>query len=237
VKGDPYDLVTRADRDIEAYLRRAIGRRFPGHSVGGEELGLRALDSPWLWLVDPVDGTFNFATGLTASGTSIGLLHAGRVRVGAVGDLATGLILGGRAGEPLQRLAGSMGWVPVSPGRMGQARLFLEFGAERLEEWMLRGLAALALRRETVPRMIGSASVALAAVALNGGCFVGVGLRAWDVAGGVALAEAAGNSVRWWHDTFPGVHVLVGERHALDDLEPTVEGLVARWRSEDRAIA
>lgn len=229
-KRDSYDLVTAADRAIERYLRRAIRRRFPDHAVAGEEFGLPEPGWRWLWVIDPIDGTYNFATGLSASGTSIGLMRDGQVRLGAIADLGTGEILAGRVGDGLRRLAAEDRWEAVEAGRAGSARLFLEFGAERLDDWLLEGFRDLVRQRETVPRLIGSAAVALAAVARNGGCFVGVGLNAWDVVGGVGLAEAAGLSVTWWHDAFPGLHVLVADEPTQRQLEPTVAGLVATWR-------
>jgi myo-inositol-1(or 4)-monophosphatase len=233
-KGDVFDLVTAADRDIETYLRRAIQRRFPHHAVGGEEHGAGPDESGWRWLIDPVDGTFNFVTRLPDSGTTLALLHDGHPRVGAVADLYTGEILGARTGGGLVRWGGRHGWVSATTHRDGAARLFLEYGAERLDDWMIAGLRALSATRDTIPRLIGSAAVALAAVARDGGCFVGVGLRAWDVAGGVCLAEASGHAVRWWRDAFPRVHVLVGEHEVVRDLGVPVQELVTRWRARDR---
>jgi fructose-1,6-bisphosphatase/inositol monophosphatase family enzyme len=233
-KADAYDLTTTADREIEAYLRRAVRRRFPDHAVGGEEEGVGAPRSGWHWLIDPVDGTFNFVTGLAASATSLALLHDGTPRVGGVADLGTGEVLIARSGGPLLRSDGRAGWVVPPTDGTGAARLFLEYGAERLDDWMIDALHALSATRDTIPRLIGSAAVALATVALHGGCFVGVGLKAWDVAGGVCLAEASGYTVRWWRDPFPGVHVLVGANEVVRDLEGPVHDLVTRWRAQGR---
>lgn len=231
-KSGPFDLVTAADRAIERYLRNAIARRFPGHAIAGEEYGSPATLSPWLWVLDPIDGTFNFATGLPAAGTSIGLMHEGKVRVGGVADLYTGEVAVGRVGEGAWHVTADGTRRHLGSGRAGAPRLFLECGVERLDDWLLDGFREMAAVSETVPRLIGSAAVALAAVAREGGCFVGVGLSAWDVVGGAGLAEASGLSVTWWHEAFPGVHVLVADAPTRARLEPMVARLAARWRRE-----
>lgn len=236
-KSDRFDLVTHADHAVESYIRRAIQRRFPDHGIVGEEYGSVRNESVWLWLVDPIDGTFNFATDLAPCATTIGLLHRSRPRVGVVAEIGTGRVLAAQTGSPLSQVGARARLGAATIGHDGSARLFLEFGAERLDDWMLAGLQAMSRTRDLVPRLIGSAAVALAAVAHHGGCFVGVGLKAWDVAGGICLTEAAGYKTRWWDDAFPGVHVLVGEPEVVRDLEPAVADLVSRWRVEASRVS
>src|SRR5688572_11649565 len=57
----PVDLVTDADRASEAYLLKCIHKRFPGHAVWAEESGKSGPSGPWRWIIDPLDGTVNFA--------------------------------------------------------------------------------------------------------------------------------------------------------------------------------
>ena len=68
--------VTEADRDTEAMLRAAIATEFPEHCFFGEEAGVSGdVDSPWRWIVDPIDGTSNFVRGVPVWATLIALTH------------------------------------------------------------------------------------------------------------------------------------------------------------------
>lgn len=79
--GDP---VTALDLAGEARLREAIARRWPEHGFLGEESGSHATERSLVWIVDPIDGTANFAAGLQPWGVSVACLLAGQPVVGAV---------------------------------------------------------------------------------------------------------------------------------------------------------
>ena len=83
-------LVTVADREIEQLLRRRIHDRFPTDGVLGEEAGLEPGESDRLWILDPIDGTNNYAWGIPIFGTLIGLRAGGRTVVGVVSAPALG---------------------------------------------------------------------------------------------------------------------------------------------------
>ena len=70
--------VTSADKGAERVLRQMIGERFPDHGIFGEEEGVEGLDRPYVWVLDPIDGTRAFATGLPVYGTLIALMHEGK---------------------------------------------------------------------------------------------------------------------------------------------------------------
>jgi histidinol-phosphatase len=71
--------VTIADHDAESALRDAVHARFPTHGFFGEEAGVSGdAASPWRWIVDPVDGTSNFARGVPVWATLIALTHRDR---------------------------------------------------------------------------------------------------------------------------------------------------------------
>lgn len=94
LKGDQ-SPVTAADRGAEELLRRMINRRFPGHGILGEELGPENTDAEFVWVLDPIDGTKSFITGVPLWGTLIALLHDGQPVVGCIhqpilGQLALG---------------------------------------------------------------------------------------------------------------------------------------------------
>lgn len=71
-----FDPVTEADRSAETAIRAVIAEHFPDHAVIGEEWGSSG-DSPYSWIIDPVDGTRAFITGVPVWGTLIGFAHEG----------------------------------------------------------------------------------------------------------------------------------------------------------------
>ena len=77
-RGGVFDPVTEADRGAEAAMRRLIGQTFPAHGVIGEEYGRDRPDAEYVWVLDPIDGTKSFVSGLPTWGTLIGLTHHGR---------------------------------------------------------------------------------------------------------------------------------------------------------------
>src|ERR1700723_2846695 len=77
-KGGVFDPVTEADRAAEVAMRRLIGQTFPAHGVIGEEYGQDRPDAEYVWVLDPIDGTKSFISGLPTWGTLIGLMHRGR---------------------------------------------------------------------------------------------------------------------------------------------------------------
>lgn len=83
-KGNDYDLVTAADKACEAYVSAQIRARYPHHSILSEESGTDTLQSEWQWVVDPIDGTTNFKSGLPYFTISIGVKHRGETVVGVV---------------------------------------------------------------------------------------------------------------------------------------------------------
>ena len=76
--GGVFDPVTEADRGAEAAMRRLIGQTFPAHGVIGEEYGADRPDAEYVWVLDPIDGTKSFVSGLPTWGTLIGLMHWGK---------------------------------------------------------------------------------------------------------------------------------------------------------------
>jgi myo-inositol-1(or 4)-monophosphatase len=77
-QGGVFDPVTEADRGAETAMRRLIGQTFPAHGVIGEEYGRDRPDADYVWVLDPIDGTKSFVSGLPTWGTLIGLMHRGQ---------------------------------------------------------------------------------------------------------------------------------------------------------------
>ena len=72
-----FDPVTAADRAAENAMRALIRKTFPGHGIVGEEYGAERTDAECVWVLDPIDGTKSFITGMLAWGTLIGLMRFG----------------------------------------------------------------------------------------------------------------------------------------------------------------
>lgn len=77
-------IVTTADRMVEEFLRRELGKAWPGTSVWGEEFGRDDPSADGIWLIDPIDGTSNFAFGSPLWGISVALVVGARIELGAV---------------------------------------------------------------------------------------------------------------------------------------------------------
>lgn len=83
-KSNVYDVVTRADKESEAFLLDKIREQFPGHAVLGEESGRHVGTSDYCWVIDPLDGTNNYSQGLPVFTVSLGLQYREETILGVV---------------------------------------------------------------------------------------------------------------------------------------------------------
>ena len=230
------DPVTPVDRDVQRLVAEGIAERFPEHGIVGEEdeeedATVRELT----WVLDPLDGTKNFISGLPLYASSVGVLHRGRPVAGAIflswpcpegGVVLHGRRGGGlfRDGEPLGRAGGACRDGPVVAGMPGSfASVYRLRDAEG--------------KRIGEPRVTGSIVYELGLVALGALDYAVVNApRLWDVAAGVlVVAEAGGLVVRGRH--VRGVPRLLGRTRwvPLDALvSPCEEGVtrqaeLRRW--------
>lgn len=193
-KRSPTDLVTQVDRDAEAVLVDTIRAARPRDGIVGEEGTDREGESGVCWILDPLDGTTNFVYGYPAYAVSIGVLVEGRRALGVVADTHRDLVYSGIVGR-----GASCDGRPLSVGCETRAELallgtgFLPDAGVRAEQG--RVLAALLPRVRDVRRS-GSAALDLVSVASGAlDVYFEFGLGAWDIAGGAAIAEAAGARV------------------------------------------
>lgn len=84
MKGEFGDIVTEVDYLIEQVIVNEILRAFPDHKIHSEEIGDLGVESDWLWLIDPLDGTNNFAIGLSVFSTSITLMYQSEPVLGVI---------------------------------------------------------------------------------------------------------------------------------------------------------
>ncbi|MCK9914647.1 histidinol-phosphatase [Microbacteriaceae bacterium K1510] len=76
-KSGGFDPVTAADRAAEDAMRALIRKNFPAHGILGEEYGSEHAEAEYVWVLDPIDGTKSFISGMVAWGTLIGLMRFG----------------------------------------------------------------------------------------------------------------------------------------------------------------
>lgn len=83
-KSGPNDLVTEVDKASEALIMNIIREEFPDHFILSEEIGEVKMDSNYKWIIDPIDGTVNFANGIPLCCVSIGIEKDNQMIMGAV---------------------------------------------------------------------------------------------------------------------------------------------------------
>lgn len=88
--GRHFDPVTEGDQMAEIAIRRIIEEEFPDHGILGEEHGSIGLDRDFVWVIDPIDGTRAFISGVPVWGTLIGLWQGGRAKMGLIDQPFTG---------------------------------------------------------------------------------------------------------------------------------------------------
>ncbi|MBO5688471.1 MAG: inositol monophosphatase [Lentisphaeria bacterium] len=86
----PLDLVTDADRKVEAFITGELAEHFPEYGIFGEEHGKKHADREYCFVIDPIDGTASFIHGLPNWCVSIGLMRNGRSVAGVVYQPVTG---------------------------------------------------------------------------------------------------------------------------------------------------
>lgn len=203
------ELVTAADRDAEELITDLLRERAPGHEVLGEEsfsgisLYSNVVDwerwrrKEWLWVVDPVDGTVNFAQGLPIWCVSIALCHRGEPVAGAVVAPAMGFELDAARGSgTFLRWRGERERVGVSrTTELSRAVCATGFPYDKAssEENNIAQFGAIVPHLGGI-RRFGSAAIDLSLVAsgrLDG--YWELKLNPWDcAAGGLAVEEAGG---------------------------------------------
>jgi myo-inositol-1(or 4)-monophosphatase len=83
-KKDAKDVVTEADLAANKVITNAIKKKYPNHSIISEETGEEMTGSDYCWIIDPLDGTLNFATNVPLFGTMIGLAYKGEMILSAI---------------------------------------------------------------------------------------------------------------------------------------------------------
>lgn len=187
------DLLTIADKESEEAIKAMIGARFPGHAILAEESGASGdAASEWRWVIDPIDGTTNFAHGMPLFSTSIALQQSGVTVAGGIFGPALGdMYLAARGhGAARNGVALSVSKVEV----LDDALVVTGFPYDRrATSRVLADMVRRFLERTQGLLRLGSAALDLAHVAAgNLDAFYEAGLHPWDMAAGALMVEEAG---------------------------------------------
>ena len=191
----PRDLVTDADLASEQAVRRVIAEHFPDHGILGEEAPvMEQLDRPYCWVVDPLDGTINYAHGLPCYGVSIAVAKNGNLLAGVVFDPERNECFSASAGG-----GATLNGQPMSASRaetVEESLVAVSFpprlddNSLDLRAFMRVGPVCQAMRRT------GSAALNLAYVACGRlDAHWAHEIHPWDAAAGVLLVREAGGAV------------------------------------------
>jgi myo-inositol-1(or 4)-monophosphatase len=220
-KSSDTDLVTTADRAVEALIRERIAAARPHDAILGEEQGQHddAPDAAVRWVIDPIDGTTNYVYGHPAWSVSIAAELDGRRVAGAVRDPTHD--------QTFEAAAGHGSTCNGEPLRLGEAaplgRVLMATGfgydpeRRRAQAEVMVGV----LPRIRDIRRMGSAAVDLCSVALGRvDVFYEHGLAPWDLAAGALIASEAGAKVAdlGGGPVVAGGHVLAAHPDRWDEV-------------------
>ncbi|MFM2720012.1 inositol monophosphatase family protein [Microbacterium mcarthurae (nom. nud.)] len=194
------DIVTAADREVEAFIRAELARERPDDGFFGEESAAQESASGVTWVVDPIDGTVNYAYGIPAWAVSIAAVEG--TADPATWTAVAGVVYNPVSGEMFRASRGGGAWLGEQrlsvTGEVGPAGGLIATGfgydpathAPTLE----RLSRVMPIARDI--RRIGAASLDLASVAAGRlDAYYEKGTHPWDHAAGVLLVEEAGGRV------------------------------------------
>jgi myo-inositol-1(or 4)-monophosphatase len=205
----PQDFVSRADREVEAFIRGAIAAAFPGDGFLGEETAATFDgNARRLWIVDPIDGTTNFLRGIPYWNVSIAYAEDGVRTLGAVHDPLRDELFHARQGGGAWRghAGGETRLAASATATLAEALIVVGHHDRAPDPRYVRLRQAL-MDRCAAFRNFGSAALQLAHVADGRlDAFVELELSSWDAMAGLLLVEEAGG----YAAPFPGPQGLTG---------------------------
>lgn len=186
------DLVTIADKEAEKVIVSMIQEWYPGHAILGEEGGILGSPSDYRWIIDPIDGTTNFAHGLPIFSCSIGLEHCGKMIAGAVCAPVLGELFLGTRGHGATRNGEKVHVSQTETLLDGMIVTGFPYNRAQILPWILGNIGRFIGSARGVVRL-GSAAYDLACVASGStDAYYEANLKPWDVAAGSLLVEEAG---------------------------------------------
>jgi len=234
-KGTPTNLVTEMDQRAEALILERLRGAFPDDGILAEELGAAAGRSERRWLVDPLDGTTNYAHGLPIFCSALALEIDGRAEVGAVYDPTRRELFTAERGEGA-RLNGAPLRVSAT-ATLIDALLVTGFPYDvHQKSGDLVALFGEFLGRARAVRRLGSAAIDLCYVAagrLDG--FWEQHLKPWDVSAGALMLEEAGGRITGMDGTpfnAAAGHLVASNGHLHDQMLAVIRGFRSLNRTD-----
>jgi myo-inositol-1(or 4)-monophosphatase len=187
------DLVSNADREVEAFIRAEIARTFPGDGIVGEEEAATRGSSGWVWVIDPIDGTGNFVRGIPCWCVAIAIARSGEAVAAVTRDPI--------AGETFHALKGGGAFVngrtmrTAAATSMSEGSVGVGLSNRRDMRHAVRLVSEIVDRGGLFQRN-GSGALSLAYVAA--GRLLAYGeehMNAWDCLGGLLMVKEAGGCV------------------------------------------
>lgn len=221
-----FDPVTEADRAAEAVIREHIKTHFPDHGIMGEEYGSEGLEREFVWVIDPIDGTRAFISGLPVWGTLVGLYRNGRACLGLMDQPFTGERFVADSGGAYYRGPGKHGKMSTRAcGGLREATLFTTsphlFAGDR-------GKAYRSVEDKVNLFRYGCDCYAYALVASgNADLVVESDLKSYDIGGLIAILESAGAIVTNWQGGRPeqgGDILAAGSRAVYEEALALLKG-------------
>jgi len=224
--GGLYDPVTVADRSAELKIRALIGEAFPDDGILGEEFGGERTDAERVWIIDPIDGTRAFVTGIPLWGTLVGRLDAGRPALGLMAQPYIGEVFLGDGRHAELRRGGERFPLATRPAAsLAEANLMTTTPAlfEGADRDAFDQLAA----RVRLTRYGGDCYAYCMIAAGLVDVVVEAGLQSYDIAPLIPIVEGAGGAVATWEGgpaQGGGRVVAAASRRLLDETLAVLAG-------------
>jgi myo-inositol-1(or 4)-monophosphatase len=194
----PLDLVTAADREVEAFICKELSHAFPEDGIFGEEGSAVKGRSGRVWVIDPIDGTFNFVRGNRHWGVSIGLFENGQPTFGVVNAPACGELFAG--GNELAAELNGKPLPPLRPFNRDYAAIGVGIHPKIPAEQGVALLNEVISELNLAYRVTGSSVISLIDIAKgNVDGYVGLGIPSWDILGMLPCLKQLGvtTSIDW----------------------------------------
>lgn len=186
--------VTIADKESEEIIKKIISQAFPTHSILGEETGMSGEKSDYVWHIDPIDGTRNFANGIPLFAVSIALVYQNDLIMGVVYNPATDSIFYAEKGKGAYL---NDKRIYVSKDERKRSIITLASGAKDFDRRLVLVLFHdLAYQVVNSTRKLGCTALDLAYVARGGiEATIQLGFLTYDFAAGTLLVQEAGGRI------------------------------------------